>query len=129
MFTLIFKPWRKFTARKRDDRVLSFMERVATGAEDAFRSGMTGGHSGRRGRVRQASAPGEYPASQTGALLGSIRSRANLRRVDVGTSAAHAVYLRYGTRKMARRKMSDDALKEGIEKARSSLTGWVEWNR
>jgi len=128
MFTLIFTPWRKFSARKRDDRVLSFMQRVATGSEAAFRSGMLGGHSGRRGRVRQASSPGEYPASQSGSLLGSIRSKASMRRVDIGTSAAHAIYLRSGTRRMARRKMSDDALKAGVEQARSSLSGWVEWS-
>lgn len=55
-------------------------------------------------RAHQASAPGESPASDTGALLGSIYSE---RETDltytVGSRAVYAAYLEYGTRKMAER--------------------------
>lgn len=59
----------------------------------------------RRGIVHQASAPGEAPATDTGALVNSIDIFPNpsLLQVVVNVSAAYAAALEYGTVKMAPR--------------------------
>ena len=67
----------------------------------------TGPHTGRvykRGGVtHQASAPGQPPASDTGALSGSIYTEPDAEGWVVGSRLAYAAYLEYGTRKMASR--------------------------
>jgi phage gpG-like protein len=65
-----------------------------------------GPHSGRfYGRRRhQASAPGEAPAPDTGALLGSIyHQKVSPLTAVVGSRMAYAAYLEWGTRNMAPR--------------------------
>ena len=96
-----------------------------------FKKGMRGAHSGtknyRTGKKR--SAGGEYPANDSGALERSIKVQERSTDVTIGTNTFYARFLRDGTRKMARRKMSDNALDEGIKTARHELKGFVKWKR
>jgi hypothetical protein len=69
----------------------------------------------RRGVSHQASAPGEAPASDTGALVGRRRITIDTQRVRARLtfSSKHARHLEHGTRKMeprpfARRSLMDE---------------------
>jgi hypothetical protein len=65
---------------------------------------------------------------RTGGLLGSIRTEVSASEMTIGTNQPYSIFLRQGTSRMGgRRKMSDDALKEGMQGAR--LGKWVEWSR
>jgi len=79
------------------------------------------------GSYPPASAPGAWPNSRTGRLKSSIRSVVTSDSVTIGTSMPYSGFLRSGTSKMARRKMSDNALEEGVKAGR--LGRWVEWTR
>jgi hypothetical protein len=77
----------------------------------------------RRGVVHQASAPGEAPASDSGALV-------NARRIDVNQqecvarltfTSAHAPLLERGTRNMAPRPFARRALYESREQVREAI--------
>lgn len=124
-----FIPWGRFHALRDKAVDLRFMDAAAHESEDAFKIGLAGSKSGihHAGLPRRSSAPGEYPANQSGRLRGSISSTFSAVRMDVGSNVFYSKFLRDGTVKMARRKMSDDALKEGVPKARSMLKGWVTW--
>jgi hypothetical protein len=128
-----FRPWRTFKAIHEKRNVRRFIEDAANESEDAFKSGMRSRKSGRvyriRGRSHKASAPGEYPARETGALFRSIRTRISNRGFAIGTTKDYAIYLREGTRKMARRRMSDDALQEGLPIARRRMKAWARFDR
>lgn len=77
----------------------------------------------RRGGVsHQASAPGQYPASDTGRLAGSVRmelpSRGNMVG-RVGTAVAYGPMLEFGTSRMAARPWlfpSFEKAKIGVER-------------
>lgn len=131
MSFLEFKPWPSFRARKSSKVIRSWLRKVKDEATDVFKAGMTGSHTGRiyrrRGRTHQASAPDEYPATDTGRLLASLRGSSDLREAKVGTGMYYAKFLRQGTKKMARRRMSDNAIREGAAIARPSSRGWVAW--
>jgi hypothetical protein len=43
----------------------------------------------------------------------------------IGTNVPYSMYLRRGTTRMQRRKMSDNAMKEGVKAGR--LGRWMEW--
>jgi hypothetical protein len=63
---------------------------------------------------------------RTGSLLASIKYEMGGDEVTVGSNMYYSRYLREGTLPMGgRRKMSDDALEEGMKHAR--LGRWVEW--
>ncbi|MGY2987709.1 hypothetical protein [Bradyrhizobium sp. USDA 4508] len=120
---LEFTPWRPFYARKNDE-VLNWLERVAKASEAAFKGGM--------GRYPPASAPGAWPNVRTGGLMASIRTEVTDDSMTIGSNrtrggAPVSRYLREGTSRMARRKMSDNALQEGMKASR--LGRWVEWSR
>lgn len=67
----------------------------------------------RRGRVHQASAPGEPPAVDTGALYESLRvEKAGDADYLVGTGDEKAVWLEFGTRRMAARPFLARAARE-----------------
>lgn len=126
--------WGRLVARLDEARIHSWLSQVASEGEAAFRAGLEGGHSGRiyrrrGGRVHQASAPGEYPANDSGGLIASLRSESSNREAKIGTNQYYSHYLRSGTSKMARRKMSDDALREGIDRAAPAARGFVSWAR
>ena len=121
---LSLKPWRRFRAEKDDAVIRRWLGDVAEKSEEAFRKGID-----RTGRFPPASRPGQYPAIRSGALKGSISSTSDSDSATVGSGVFYAVFLRTGTRKMARRAMSDNALREGSEGARGSLRGWAKWTR
>lgn len=119
-----FTPWHPFRARKKTEEIHRWLKAIGEASEEAFRSGMGSGPA--------HSAPGAWPNSQTGILKGTIKSIATNDEVTIGTSrtrgsAPVSLFLREGTSKMARRKMSDNALMEGMRKAK--LGRWVEWTR
>lgn len=134
MFTLSFQAWRRFTARRMPKVTTSWLRQIRDESRKAFRRGMTKGpHTGRiysrrGGRRHQASASGEYPAKNSGRLLASLKAQSSPTEAIIGTNAPYSRYLREGTKHMARRKMSDNALQEG-RSAVGSPRGWVAWYR
>lgn len=59
---------------------------------------------GKKGRDHQASAPGEAPATDTGALVSSIAFKQEDRlQATISSRLKYAPWLEYGTRKMAPR--------------------------
>jgi len=123
MITIEFQPWSSFLARKKTSEIRGWLHRVATASEAAFRAGASRQWGGGRG-----SSPGQWPMRRTGGLLGSIKTEVTDSSMTIGTNQPYSIYLRKGTSRMGgRRKMSDDALKEGMQGAR--LGHWVEWSR
>jgi phage gpG-like protein len=116
-----FTPWAPFHAHKDKDLVRNWLREIGKASEDAFRNGMSGHYP-------PSSAPGAWPHNRTGDLKKSIRSEVSGDVLTVGTQMVYSVYLRYGTSRMARRKMSDNALQEGIQQA-GFLGRWVQWTR
>lgn len=127
--TVRFRPWRRFKAFLDQKLIDQFLISVERESLQAFRRGMQGPKSGilRPGRKR-ASAPGEYPAIQSKRLYDTIRATRTKRIVRVSTNRPYSGFLASGTRYMAARKMSKDALREGIQAAReSNPRGFVRW--
>ena len=111
---MIFKPWREMSAEKYPAVIERWL--FLTGAEikQKFFRGLTGPHSGRKypNLPNRSSAPGEFPATQSGRLMASTGQETGPDRVEVGATVKHARFLRAGTRKMAPRKMFAEALHE-----------------
>lgn len=128
---IIFKPWGKFRAYRNRGVTTRFLSAAAHESEDVFRIEMAKAKSGIHwpGLPRRSSRPGEYPANQRGALRDSISSDSSATEMTVGSNVPHSIFLREGTSKMARRKMSDNAMQEAVPRVRSMLKGWVEWKR
>jgi hypothetical protein len=121
--TITFTPWRRFRARKDHAAIRRWLESVGEASVRAFREGASrqwpGGDA-------PGSSPGEWPMKRTGSLLASIKYEMGGDEVTVGSNMYYSRYLREGTLPMGgRRKMSDDALEEGMKHAR--LGRWVEW--
>jgi phage gpG-like protein len=121
MIEISFKEWAPFWAKRDKAAFKRWLKVVAQESEKAFKGGMKSYPS--------ASRPGQYPAVRTGKLRSSVSSRVTDNSVIVGSSTPYAGYLRYGTRKMARRKMSDNALKEGMAAAKKRASKWVGWSK
>lgn len=89
-------------------------------AVQGVRGGAATGRVYRRGsRTHQASAPGEYPASDTGRLMGSIMSDIQPMEARVGTNLEYGRFLEFGTSRMAPRPWlfrSFEAAKVGVER-------------
>ena len=129
-----FTPWQSFRAIKDDALIRAWLERLAKRTHFFFRSKMEasrGGrvYRGRGGRTHRASAPGDFPAKDSGRLIGSIRTRVTANEMEIGTGMFYAIFLKNGTRKMARRKMSSDALREVLPTERPHLKGFARWKR
>jgi hypothetical protein len=126
-----FKNFGRFEAVFEKSVVRKFLYDVGADAKDAFKSGIKGGHSGRtyrrRGKSHQASSNGEYPANDTGRLLRSISSSISPMEVTIGSNVPHSKFL-HGTSRMAKRKMSDDALKEAMKTA-SFKENFAQWKK
>ena len=123
MIEITFEPWRSFLARKKPGAIQSWLQRIAEASEAAFKSGASRQWGGGRG-----SSPGQWPMRRTGGLLGSIKTEVTADSMTIGSNQPYSIFLRQGTSRMGgRRKMSDDALKEGMKGAR--LGRWVEWSR
>lgn len=131
---LLFTAWRRFAGTIHQPTIAGFLAGLAKASERAFKRGIRSPKSGnwyygRSKRSIQASAPGQYPAIDTGDLDASISTRTTIDSVTIGTNVFYAKFLREGTRKMARRKMSDNALSEGISTSRHKLAGFARWTR
>ena len=121
MIEITFQPWQSFLARKKQTAITGWLQQIARSSEAAFRSGASRQWGGGRG-----SSPGEWPMRRTGGLLGSIKTEVTGDSVTIGSNQPYSIFLRHGTSRMGgRRKMSDDALKQGMGVAR--LGKWVEW--
>jgi hypothetical protein len=123
--TIQFTPWSPFYARKRSDAIQRWLDEVGKASVRIFKASASGGYP-------PASAPGAWPHRRSGTLLGTINYEVGGMQVTVGSNAyrggaPYSLYLREGTSRMARRKMSDDALKAGMKSAH--LGRWVEWSR
>ena len=123
-FEIEFSPWGRFRALKKEAEIRRWMWGVGFAGSEAFRSGM--------GKYPPSSSPGAWPNNRTGNLNKSIRFEFGGggsfdQTVTIGTSMHYSKFLRTGTSRMARRKMSDNALKEGMRASR--LGRWVEWTR
>lgn len=134
MLVLQHKPFGILKAEMDAARIQRFMQEVARASHFKFRSGMEASRGGRvyrlkGGRLHTASAPGAYPARRSGALMGSIRTEVTKDQVTIGTNKFYAKFLRYGTRKMAKRKMSPEALREGYLMARPNLGQFARFRR
>lgn len=96
---------------KIDDNVIeSWLEARLDDARNTFITNSSGSGGGRGG----ASAPGEYPAVQTGRLIGSIEVEVAGRAGDISSPVEYAGYLTTGTSKMEARLMLADALDESL---------------
>jgi hypothetical protein len=123
VITIEFVPWKSFYARKNQAAISSWLKRIGEAGEKIFKSSMGGS---------PPSAPGDWPANRTGTLRSSIGHVATDDSVTIGSSRSRAgapvsLYLRHGTSRMARRKMSDNAMQEAQASA-GRLTKWVEWS-
>jgi phage gpG-like protein len=128
------KGWRAFGVNLRRPVINSWLRVVRAKSQEAFARGMLGNHTGqvyrrKGGRTHQASAPGEFPANDTGGLLASLKSHQRKDEATIGTDTYYARFLRDGTRHMARRRMSDDALKAGRKAAADKSRGWIGFQR
>ena len=117
---MTFTPWREFQAVKHPAVIKAWLNGIAKAAEQAFRARASRAYP-------PASEPGAWPARRSGGLVGSIQTEVTTNSVTIGTNMKYSKYLREGTSRMARRKMSDDAMREGQFRAR--LGRWVEWQR
>lgn len=126
-----FKPWRRFVARYNRANVRSFLRDAADTSEKVFKAGVSKKKTGIKhaGLPNRSSRPSEYPANQSGRLRGSIKSRVNASEAEVGSGMYYSMFLRNGTRRMARRKMSDDAMKEALPSVRKRMKAFAEWLR
>lgn len=132
MISLAFRGWGKFFASYEQGAVQDWLKHVGDRSLSAFRQGMSGSHAGRvyrfRGRGHRASRSGEYPAKRSGALYSSAQTQVSRDKMEIGTNKHYAIYLRTGTSKMKRRKMSDEALKDGMKTA-GRPQRWARWKR
>lgn len=136
MIELITTGFQRVKAVKQDHIINMWLREVRGKAQEAFARGMLGPHSGkvymrRRGpHVASSNATrAEYPANDTGTLLASLKSRQTPNSATIGTNVYYARFLRGGTVKMARRKMTDDALLEGAKAAKHKSKGWIAFER
>lgn len=121
MTALTFTGWRPFYMFRDYAVDRAYLRRIGATAERIFKDGVASPKSGRvyrraGGRSHRASAPGEYPAKDTGRHVATISHRINGRtEMVIGSGMFYAQFLRNGTSKMARRLMSDTALNRAIE--------------
>lgn len=73
-------------------------------ANEMKKSILSGAKSGRQyysnGRRHTSSAPGQAPANNTGALVGSIKVRKERNKANISINKNYAVFLEFGTSKM-----------------------------
>jgi phage gpG-like protein len=120
MIELRMKSWNKFAAAVDEAKLRRWLQTVAQEAERAFK---------KMRRFPPASRTNQYPAIRTGRLRASIRSEIRGRSVIIGSNMYYSSFLRSGTIHMDRRKMSDNALEEGIQAAKTRAGKWVGWSR
>lgn len=114
---LEFDAWDKFHAGMNKEEYQRWLHSVAFQSVRIFK---------RMSKYPPASSEGEYPAQRTGRLRASIRGDVTGTAVVVSTNTPYSKWLREGTSRMGRRKMSDNALEEGIAAA-GRLKKWAGW--
>lgn len=134
MITLSFKPWGRISVSKKVPVLRRWLSAVATESEKVFKAGMKGPHSGnvarrKDGTIFLRSTSAQFPAIDSGDLFRSLRKRSDATEAAVGTNMEYSRYLREGTGKMKRRRMSDTALKIGGPRVRDRSRGWVSFNK
>lgn len=99
-----------------DDVISAWIEaRLNDGRNTFIQNVSRGGGSGHRYGNHTASAPGEYPATDTGRLVNSVDYQMhNPREGALVSDVKYAEYLTDGTQFMAPRKMLADALAEAL---------------
>ena len=124
--------WGKFFADVDDAELHKWLTIIGAEAKKAFTAGMLGPHSGRVGYHKGGgrfirSAPGEFPANDSGGLLASTKVRVTRTTVAIGSDKFYAKFLTDGTRTMAKRKMYREALAQGIAEAADNLHVFARW--
>ena len=104
-----------------EDTITDLVMDTHANAVDGIQRGPKTGHIYRRGTVtHQASAPGQYPASDTGRLASNVRfelpSGGNMTG-RVGTNIQYGAYLEFGTSRMEARPW----LLPSFEKAKANV--------
>lgn len=131
-----FKPWGRFSAFKDDRQIRRFLSGAADIVLKRLKDGLknppkTGkfyiGKSKRR--IQASRALAEYPARDTGDLFRSAKKRVARDEMEVGTNMFYSRFLREGTSKMGRRKMSDTALEESLPKIEGTIGRFAYWKR
>jgi len=116
-----FKKWAPFWATRDAAAFRRWLQVVAEESTKAFKGGMK--------QFPPASKARQYPSVRTGRLRASISTQITNDSVTIGTHMPYSGYLRYGTSRMSRRKMSDNALKEGMAAAKKRAGKWVGWSK
>lgn len=134
-----FTPWKRFSTFHDKAAVRRFIRTAGDVVLDRLKKGLrnppkTGKkYFGKSKRVVQAStglrAAAEYPARDTGDLLRSADKTVSATQFEVGTGMYYSRFLREGTKKMVRRKMSDTALTESLPELREKLGRFAYWKR
>lgn len=134
-----FKPWNRFSAYHDKTAVRKYLRTAADVVLDRLKKGLRNPpksgrlYLGRSKRIIRASnglrAAAEYPAKDTGDLLASADKRVSETEMEVGTGMFYSRFLREGTRKMLRRKMSDTALTESLPQLRDRIGRFAYWKR
>jgi phage gpG-like protein len=119
MIEISLKSWAPFAAQVDEAKLQRWLKVVGEESVKAFK---------KMGKYPPASRPSQYPSVRTGRLRASITSLVQGHTVIVGSHMPYSIYLREGTIHMPRRKMSDNALQEGIEKAKKRAGKWVGWS-
>lgn len=124
--------WGKFFADVDDAELHKWLTIIGEEAKKHFTKGVRSQHTGRVGYRKGGgrfirSAPGEYPAEDSGRLLASTKMRVTRTTVVIGTDVFYAKFLTEGTRMMEKRKMYREALAEGIAAAADNLHVFARW--
>jgi len=101
-----------------DDSVIAewIDARLNDGRNTFITNASRGGGGGRTYGRHTASAPGEYPATDSGRLVGSVDTQMNSdREGELFSDVEYARYLAGGTSRMAPRKMVYEALTEALD--------------
>lgn len=76
----------------------------------------------RKNTIHQASAPGEYPKTDKGRLVNSIRTDFRFLEADIGSDVNYSQYLETGTKNMRPRPWLQPSLEANHEK----LTAYID---
>jgi len=104
---------------------LAIESRAVQGIIDPPKSGRIYRSKHRKGALHQASAPGQFPAADSGRLHQSITnvdaSSGDVIRRDIGANAPYATALELGTSKMAPRPFMQPAFDENVAAVSQSI--------
>jgi HK97 gp10 family phage protein len=81
-----------------------------TAVQTISRGARTGKFYKRRSIIHQASSPGEFPKTDTGRLVSSIRTDFRFLEADIGSDVNYSQYLEKGTTKMKPRPWLEPSL-------------------